>query len=91
MAFFESEKTGDTPEEESGGEGVSSATTDLDQKYLLQNQSQRHQYFITREPAGRRTHTPPPPQPFLFCPFLSSATILSSYRTTAIHGCWCIM
>lgn len=59
MAFFESEKTGDTPEEESGGEGVSSATTDLDQKYLLQNQSQRHQYFITREPAGRRTHTPP--------------------------------
>lgn len=72
MAFFESEKTGDTPEEESGGEGVSSATTDLDQKYLLQNQSQRHQYFITREPAGRRTHTHPPTAtfPFLSFPFL---------------------
>lgn len=33
--------------------GVSSAVTDLDQKYLLQNQSQRHQYFIIGEPAGR--------------------------------------
>lgn len=61
MAFFESEKTSDTPEEECGGGGVSSATTDLDQKYLLQNQSQRHQYFIIGEPAGLRT---PPPATF---------------------------
>lgn len=37
------------------GEVVSSAATDLDQKYLLQNQSQRHQYFITGDPAGRHT------------------------------------
>lgn len=58
MAFFESEKTSDTPEEECGGGVVSSATTDLDQKYLSQNQSQHHQYFIIGEPAGRRTPTP---------------------------------
>lgn len=38
--------------------GVSSAATDLDQKCLLQNQSQRHQYFIIGEPVGRCTRTP---------------------------------
>lgn len=29
--------------------------TDLDQEYLSQNQSQRYQYFIREEPAGRRS------------------------------------
>lgn len=79
MAFFESEKTSDTPEEVWGGEGglgVSSATTDLDQKYLLQNQSQRHQYFIIGEPAGRCTsHL----QPFL--PVLSFPRLLFLWTT----------
>lgn len=55
-----------------GGEGVSSATTDLDQKYLLQNQSQCYQYFIIGEPAGRRTHT-------LLQPFLSWDTVFMGY------------
>lgn len=54
------------------GKGVSSATTDLDQKYLLQNQSQRHQYFIIGEPARR--HATPLLQPFLLRPLLSEAT-----------------
>lgn len=62
------------------GEGVSSATTDLDQKYLLQNQSQRHQYFITEEPAGRRT-PPPATIPFLSFPRLQAScwTIVFSH------------
>lgn len=59
MAFFEAKRPAIHLRKNRRGEGVSSATTDLDQKYLLQNQSQRHQYFITGEPAGRRTHTPP--------------------------------
>lgn len=92
MAFFESEKTGDTPEEESGGSllprQIWIKSTYCRIKVSAINISSQENLPVV-------AHTTPPPQPFLFCPFLSSATIFvgsqASYRTTAIHRCWCIM
>lgn len=93
MAFFESEKTGDTPEEESGGGRASLLPRQIWIKstYCRIKVSAINISSQENLPVVAHTHPPTATFPFLSFPFLSSATILSSYRTTAIHGCWCIM
>lgn len=71
MAFFESEKTGDTPEEESGGGRASLLPRQIWIKSTYCRIKVSAINISSQENLPVVAHTPPPPQPFLFCPFLS--------------------